>query len=55
MKRKIHEGKIYVRPKVRFYIRIEEENGEIFKYISRDNKKFTKYKLMNKLYIRQKE
>lgn len=46
---------IKVRPGINLFESTVLENGEKYKYISQDKVHFTKYKLMNKLYIRQKE
>ncbi|MFJ7697268.1 hypothetical protein [Lysinibacillus fusiformis] len=42
-------------PNGEIYVYTVIENGEQYKLITRDHKKFTVYKLMNKLYIRQKK
>lgn len=39
----------------KIYIKQQQNGEEELLFISKDNKNFTKYKLMNKLYIRQKK
>ncbi|WNN76748.1 hypothetical protein RKS58_02640 [Lysinibacillus capsici] len=52
----ISEEMIFSEPnKNLFVVYTVEKNGEMYKFIKRNNNGWTKYKLMNKLYIRQKK
>lgn len=42
-------------PNGEIYVYTTNDNGEKYKIITRDHKTYTEYKLMNKLYIRQKK